>query len=147
MLFLEIIGVGDAGDFETATGISGAILKAARSMFYNINELIYQIMINLYQLFEYLCNARLLDSDELSTIATRVGVILGVVMLFRVIFNFIQLLLDPDKSNDKEIGTVAIIKKCLIVIVMLGMSTYFFDALFYIQRFIIKEQIIYNLIY
>ena len=147
MFFLDIGGFSEGAKIATEhDGIGGVIRQAIRPLVYNINELIYSMMMNLYQLFEYLCNARLLDSDVLSGIASRAGVTLGIVMLFRVMFNFIQLVLDPDKSNDKEIGSTAIIKKCLLVIIMLGVSSYFFDALLYVQRLVINEKIIYKLV-
>lgn len=145
MWFL-LAGFGEGGKIASAEGIGGAIKQATRTIFYGVNELIYKVIINLYQLFELLCNARLLDSEQLSILATRVGYILGIIMVFKVIFNFIQIVLEPDKSNDKENGATAIIKKSLIVIVMLGVSTYVFDGLYYVQRFVIQEQVLYKLI-
>jgi len=126
--------------------IGEAISQGIRWLFYTINTLIYRLIIVLYQLFEYLCNARLLDSEIIGQLSKRVGVVLGIVMLFMVLFSFIQMLLDPDKTNDKEMGMGAIVKKCLLVIVMLGTSTFFFDALYTVQRFVIGEKILYKLI-
>lgn len=127
-------------------GVWGAVTKAARSLFYMLNELIYKTITDLYTLFEYLCNARLLDSETLQKLATKVGLILGMIMLFNVIFNFIRILLEPDKMNDKEMGAIAIVKKCLLVIVMLGVSSFFFDTLYRIQQYVIHEKVIYKLI-
>lgn len=134
------------GDLTSADGAKAAAIKVARSLFYLINSLIYEIITNLYTLFEYICNARLLQSEQFQSISEKIGLILGMIMLFRVIFNFIQILLDPDKINDKEIGAVSIIKKFLIVIVMLGCSSFFFNTMFHIQKFILNEKVIYKLI-
>lgn len=134
------------GDLKSADGAKAAAIKVGRSLFYLINSLIYEVITNLYTLFEYICNARLLKSEELQSISEKIGLILGMIMLFRVIFNFIQILLDPDKINDKEIGAVSIVKKFLIVIVMLGCSSFFFDTMYHIQKFVLNEKVIYKLI-
>lgn len=142
IFFLKDIG----GDLSSAEGVRGAITKAARSLFYTLNELVYKTIKDLYTLFEYICNSRLLDNETFQALASKVGMVLGIVMLFNVIFNFIQILLDPDRMDNKETGAVAIVKKCILVIVMLGVSNYFFETLFYIQKFIIDEKVIYKII-
>lgn len=146
MLWFLVGSMGEAASLDSAPAVSGAIEKSARSLFYNINTQIYRCLSFLYQLFEGLCNARFLDETTFSTIATKAGMVLGVVMLFRVIFNFIQILLDPNKMDDKEAGAFAIVKKCLLVIVMLGVSNFFFESLYYVQKFVIHEKVIYKLL-
>ena len=76
-----------------ADGIMGTILMSARSLFYWISELIYKFVIILYQLFEDIATARLLDNELLTAVIRRVGVVLGIIMLLVVMFDFIQLLL------------------------------------------------------
>lgn len=145
MWFLAGMGETELG-VDNATNVWGIILRALRSVFYEINSLIYKLMIYLYQLFETICNARFLDNDTFNQLATRVGMILGVIMLFSVMFSFIQMLIDPNRLEDKDKGAIAIIKKCLLVVVMLGMSSFFFDSLYYIQKYVIQQKIIYRLL-
>ena len=122
--------------------ITNGIYDFVNGLIYKISSLIYQLIIWLYDIFMKLCNSRVLDSEVLELIASRIGVILGIIMLFMVIFSVIQMILEPDKLTDKEKGVGNIVKKVLIVIVMLGMSTSAFSLLYGVQRTIIESNII-----
>ena len=98
-----------------------------RSLIYFLDSIVYGFIIDLYNIFRWICGARIVDNSILNELATRVGFILGLVMFFYISFDFIQILLDPDKLTDKDKGPLNIIKKFLIVIVLLGTSRYIFD--------------------
>lgn len=139
MFFLDV-------KLNHAEGFMGTILKSARSLFYWISELIYKFVIVLYQLFEDIATARLLDNELLTAVIRRVGVVLGIIMLLVVIFDFIQLLLEPDKMLDKEKGMFSVIKRILIVLVALGISTFVFEFMFQFQNYVIENKILYKVI-
>lgn len=120
----------------------GAILKGIKSLMFSLDTKIYKLIIDLYNMFINLCNVRLLSNTVLQELSQRIGYVLGIVMLFYVVFSFIQMLLNPDNLNDKEKGAVSIIKKTIIVIVMLGSSSFVFDALYTVQKSIINSNII-----
>ena len=145
IFFSEIVDVGGK-TLETAEGVWGTILKSLRSAFFGVNELIYKMCALFYNIFDKLCGARLLENEEIIKIATKIGFILGIVMVLKVIFDFVQLLLEPDNMNDKQKGVGAIIKKLLFVIVMLGTINFMFNSLYYLQNVIIKNKIIYKVL-
>ena len=126
--------------------LQGAIMGAVRALTLSVNSIVYKLLIDLYTLFEALCSARILDEEVLENLATRIGYILGVVMLFFVIVSFIRMLLDPDTINDKNKGAFNVIKKVLLVIVMLGVSNYTFTLLFSIQKTVVKSHVISKLL-
>lgn len=128
------------------SGIMGTITTALRTLFYWINTFIYGLIINLYEFFDMMCEARLLDNVAMNEISQRVGLILGLVMFFVIIFSFIKMLIDPDKVTDKEMGAGSIIKKVIIVIVMLGASNFVFQSLYKIQTVIVDGNVISKLI-
>lgn len=130
----------------TSTGIMGAIMNGLRTIFFWLVTIIYNLIANVYYLFEKLCNARLLSNEVLGEISKRVGLILGLIMFFYVVFSFIQMLIDPEKIENKESGALTIVKKVIIVIVLLGTSSACFELLYGVQRKIIDSQIIPNLI-
>ena len=68
----------------------------------------------------------------LKEISNRMGIVLGIVMFFYIIFSLIQMLINPDKVNDKEKGAINIVKKVIIVIVLLAVHTSCFEILFQI---------------
>ncbi len=114
-----------------------------RSVFYPICALIYKMIYYFYNVFEVLCNGQLLNSEQLSKLFGRVSLLLGMIMLFRVAFSFIQALIDPDTGlSDKEKGIPNVIKKVVIVIIMFGVSGYVFELTADIQALIIKDNVI-----
>ena len=62
-------------------------IKVFRNLFYWISTLIYQLIKPLYEIFERLSKARILDSEILKTISSRIGLLLGIVMFFIVTFS------------------------------------------------------------
>ena len=132
-----------AGIFKSVgSGLLGALLSGLRLLFYFFAEYIYKAMVLLYDVFNVLCSTRLLDNDILDVLSARVGIVLGLFMLFYVIFSFIKMLIDPDQITDKSKGAVGIVKKILIVIVMLGVSSFCFRSLFSLQAAIVENHVV-----
>lgn len=123
-------------------GVVGAVIKGLRSIFYDIISMLYKFIINLYWLFNTLCTGRLLDSEVMQELSKRIGLILGIIMFFYVTLSFIKMLIDPDVISDKTKGAGAIIKKGILVIVMLGVSSFVFDTLYMVQRVVIQSNVI-----
>ena len=130
-----------AGIFDFIGGLSkylnplewiSLFLMGIRSILFFLDQAIYEFIITLYNIFRLLCSARIGSEGIVGELATRIGLILGLVMFFYVTFDFIQILIDPDKINDKEKGPLNIIKKFIIVIVLLGTSSFIFN---YLHRF------------
>lgn len=138
----------EAGDFFSDPlgyvfdSIGDIISDGIRTLIYTLSTEIYKLIIWLYDIFLKLCNSRLLDSTVLKIITEKVGLILGIVMLFMVTFSAIQMLLEPEKLTDKEKGIGNIVKKVILVIVMLGISKSAFTALYKIQTIVINSNII-----
>ena len=131
---------------DASQGVMGIIVKGIRTLLYDITVVVYKLIANVYNLFYRLCNARLLDNEVLELISDRIGLILGLVMFFYVIFSMIQMLVDPEKINNKDSGAMSIVKKVIIVIVMLGVSNSAFSMLFGVQKLIIDSNVISKLI-
>ena len=131
---------------SVSNGLPGTISKGIRTLFFSLDELIYGLIINLYELFETLCTARLLNNEIMNQIADRVGLILGLIMFFYITFEFVKMMIDPDSLEDKQKGAAALIKRTLMVIVMLGVSTFAFNSLYTVQRTVIKSNVISKLI-
>ena len=122
--------------------VEGLIVRGIRELFFLIDTLIYDLIIKLYNVFHTLCTVRLLDGSLMDDIASRVGMLLGLIMIFYVTLSFIKMLVDPDSISNKDTGAAAIIKKILIVIVMLGVSRFAFETLFMIQKTVISSNAI-----
>lgn len=125
-------------DADTANIIKDAM----RGLSYFLCEFIYELIVWMYKVFDRLCNSRILDSAALETIAERVGILLGLIMLFMVVFSVIQMVLEPDKLTDKEKGIGNILKKIILVMVMLGVSSSVFSLMYGIQKKVIASNVI-----
>ncbi len=113
--------------------IQSAVMDAVRTFLYSLCTYIYGIIIFCYDLFERVSTAQILDNETVNTIISRVGLILGIFMLFRLTISFIQMLIDPDTISDKEKGAASMIKKSIIVIVLLGSISFIFKEAYHIQ--------------
>ena len=118
------------------------LMTLVRTLFYNLCSLIYWGLRGFCNVFFALCNGQLLDTETLNSLFGRVGLLLGVIMMFRVAFSFIQVLINPDAFSDNEKGIPNIIKKSIIVIIMFGMSSYAFSFLRTLQGEIIESNVI-----
>lgn len=131
--------------------IAIAIGHAFRWLFGLLSTMIYDLIIVLYDLFEYLARAEILNSSFVQNIYTKVGFLLGLFMLFKLIFSLIQALIEPEKLNDKKGGYVKVLTRCVIAIVLLGITPTIFREAFKIQNLLIgsgsnSDNILYKLI-
>ena len=94
-----------------------------------------------------MCSGKLLDNKALNSLFSRVGLILGLVMFMMVAFSFVKVLIDPDSFNDKQKGIPSIIKRVIMVIVMLGISSYVFSLLTNIQATILNNNVISKIVF
>lgn len=131
---------------DVNVSIVGGVIKALRAVFYSIATMIYKLIIDLYNLFEIMCQGRLLNSDTLIELSNRIGLILGLIMFFMVTLSFIKSLIEPDNLTDKTKGAISIVKKCILVIVMLGTSSFIFNTLYSFQKSVINNHIISKLL-
>jgi len=122
--------------------VSGTILAGIRTLCFSLCSFIYQAIIFVYNIFDKLCSGRFLSNEILQAFAERIGVILGLVMAFIVIFSLIKMVLDPEKVSDKEMGAAALVKRIIFAIVMLGVSTYVFNLLYTVQKVVIESNAI-----
>ena len=107
-------------------------------------KVIYPLIIDLWDLFYALSKTRLFDTDSgiVSVIYSRVGLLLGIIMLFRVIFSLIQMLVNPDVMTDKQKGASSLIQKVIVVVLALALIPTAFDKAFELQEVIIEENVI-----
>lgn len=130
--------------------IGDAIEQSLRSLMGGIIVKIYELIEYMYLLFNYLAKAEILDNSFIAGIYQKVGMILGLFMIFKLTFSLIQSLINPDKLTDKKTGFSQIIMRCVISIVLLGITPSLFREAFKVQNFIVgssnKNNVIYKLV-
>ena len=139
MYFLGILQ--DVGD---------AIYQGIRTLLGYLMAVIYTLIEFFYEVFEIVSRAEILRNEFVQDIYYRVGLILGLFMIFKLTFSLIQSLIDPDKINDKKNGVLNIVKRSIISIILLGSTPYIFSEAMAIQKLVIgtdaSDNILYKLI-
>lgn len=102
--------------------IGDAISGSVRRTFISIDKAIYEFAGKIYELFFDMTKLNFLTGDIYSTIFKRVFLILGIFMLFKLIFSMIGYLVSPDSLNDKEKGANKLIGRvisCVLLLIVL----------------------------
>lgn len=105
-------------------------------------EIIYSIIANLYNLFMNLTKINLLDNDTMSNIYQRITLILSIVMVFYVTFQFVKYVVQPDAMTDKEKGVGNIVFKMVAVVLLIAYVPIIFGAAMKVQNVIIEQNVI-----
>jgi len=61
------------------------------------------------------------DKNVIGELSTRVYIIVGILMLFKITISCLQYLINPDKSDDKENGFGAIAKRAIFAVALLAL--------------------------
>lgn len=126
--------------------ITFTINGAWRSLVLSLCETVYKLIIFCFNVFDKIGTAKLLDSETVNILYEKVGLILGIYMIFRLTFVAIQYVVDPDAMTDKNKGASKLLTKAIIVIVLLGITPFIFDMAYKLQSMIATENIIGKLI-
>ena len=133
------------------SNIGFSIKQALRTFSCKIACVLYDFIVDLYNVFMYTARAEVLSSDFVQGIYNKIGMILGLFMVFKLSFSLIQSLVDPNKFTDEKSGFAGIIKRSVIAIVLLGITPSLFRAAFDFQNLIVgtannTDNIIYKII-
>lgn len=131
--------------------VAFSIKQALRTFSCTIAAVIYNFIVDLYNVFMYTARAEILESSFIQGIYSKVGMILGIFMVFKLSFSLIQSLVDPSKFTDEKKGFGGIIKRSVISIVLLGITPSIFNMAFDLQNLVVgsannTDNIIYKLI-
>ena len=131
--------------------VAFSIKQALRTFSCTVAAVIYNFIVDLYNVFMYTARAEILESSFIQGIYNKVGMILGIFMVFKLSFSLIQSLVDPSKFTDEKKGFGGIIKRSVISIVLLGITPSIFNIAFDLQNLVVgsannTDNIIYKLI-
>lgn len=121
-------------------------LNGLRTLLASIMATIYEMIGKMYGLFLDLATVDLLSSDVINGIYTRVGLLLGLFMLFKLLFSFLQMMVSPDLITDKQRGIGNIVLRVIVVVVLLGSTPAIFQAALKFQNLLLNNSVIEKLI-
>ena len=105
-------------------------------------QTIYPLIAYAYKLFYNIGTLRIIENEDIQPIYERFTLILGLVMLFFMIFQLIQYIMEPDNFSDKEKGFGKVMYRMVISVVLIAMVPTLFDFAFKIQEDIIGNNLI-----
>ena len=123
--------------------VTTAIVNAIRSLMITFCSLIYRLIVFCFDVFEKIGAANdILSTDIIVNITNKISLILGLFMIFRLTFAFIQYLINPDTMTDKNKGAGNLVTKMIVMVVLLGSTPYMFKLAFSLQNAINEDKII-----
>lgn len=129
---MNILGILDVGVITGALRAIGAFLC----------NWIYDLIAMIYQLFMTVSRLNILSSEEIGPIYQRVTMILTIVMVFYITFEFVKFVVEPDGITDKNKGVGNIVTRMIIVVVLIAFVPRIFSLAYELQNKIIENQVI-----
>ena len=122
------------------------VAKIFRTLFLLIDAIIYGAVNLVYRLFIMIAETGVFTPESIREFGSRIYVLLGVFMLFKVSFSLITYILNPDEMTDKNKGMGKLLQNFFIVLVGIVAVPYVFQAAYSLQSIILKENVIGSII-
>ena len=124
----------------------GAARKAIRTLGAILCDIIYWIIARMYELFITVARLNILSSDQIAPIYQRITMMLTIVMVFYITFEFVKYTIEPDTFSDKDKGAGNILKRVVIVVVLIAFIPQIFSLAYTLQNRIIETNLISKII-
>ena len=122
------------------------VFKLFSGLFRLIDTVVYWAVNVLYQLFIMISEAGIFTPENIRTFGSRIYVLLGVFMLFKVSFSFINYILNPDTFSDKSKGVNQLLMNFFVVLIGIVAVPYIFQAAYSLQAIVLRDNVIGSLV-
>lgn len=123
--------------------VVGKLLKQIlRFIFTWIDAIISKVITEVYNLLLNLSELVLYSDNIVKVIGRRIGLVLGIFMLFRLAISLVDYLISPDKVKDNAKGGGKLVTNVIISLVLLVTVNIIFEQAYRIQVTLVKSQII-----
>jgi len=102
---------------------------------------IYSLIAWLYELFMNISRVEILKDGDVEAIYTRITMILAIIMVFYVTFEFVKFVVQPEGLTDKEKGAPKIVTKMIIVVLLIAFVPKIFSIAYDVQNKIFDNQV------
>lgn len=119
------------------SGIGEAISNGFRYIMMSIDNVVFYFIEVVYQLIMDLANVKIFTQTTINTFTKRIYVILGLVMVFKMMISFVQILINPDTMKDKEKGLGSVLKRVVISLILIVLVPSIFRTAREIQGYIL----------
>ena len=121
--------------------------KAGRWLAAIFCQAIYPVITWLFDLFMTVAKVNILSVEDVQPIYQRITIILTIVMVFYVTFQFVKFVVQPDGITDKEKGVGNIVYKLIAVVVLIAFVPKIFDLAYTVQGKILDTEVISKIVF
>ena len=112
-----------------------------------IDSVIYGLINSSFKIFMALAGARLLSSDVYTSIANKIYIIIGVVMLFVLAYAIIRAIIDPDQMSKGDLSAPKIIKNVVVAVIGLAIAPVLFNMMYQAQSLFLEHDVLVKLFF
>ena len=112
-----------------------------------IDSVIYGLINSSFKIFMALAGARLLSSDVYTSIANKIYIIIGVVMLFVLAYAIIRAIIDPDQMAKGDLSAPKIIKNVVVAVIGLAIAPVLFNMMYQAQSLFLEHDVLVKLFF
>lgn len=100
---------------------------------------LFKLVSALFSLIMEIVDAKIFTSLNIDELITKVYIIVGVLMLFKLVISAIQYLINPDTFDDKEKGLFGILQRMAISVALLALFPVVFDYAMKMQSVVVAQ--------
>lgn len=108
------------------------------TLFSWIDSIVYGLAASLFRIIFDLADMHFFSDAQIQEVTTRVYIVVGVLMLFKLVISAVQYLVNPDSFDDKEKGLGGLLKKTAVSMALIAIVPTIFQFLMAVQGPIIK---------
>ena len=108
------------------------------TLFSWIDSIVYGLAASLFRIIFDLADMHFFSDAQIQEVTTRIYIVVGVLMLFKLVISAVQYLVNPDSFDDKEKGLGGLLKKTAISMALIAIVPTIFQFLMAVQGPIIK---------
>lgn len=117
-----------------------------RELFFVFDKIVYNLIDLVYQLFMSIAETGIFRAEDIRSFAERIYFFLGLIMVFKVSISIIQFIANPDSAKDGKVGAPKLLKNLVVILVGIILIPYVFEAAYSLQRLVLRDNVIGNLI-
>ncbi len=106
-----------------------------------LDSIVYSLISSAYKIFMAIASARLLSSDVYYEIASRIYIVIGVLMLFVLSYAILKAIVDPDQATKGDLGP-SMVKRVIIAVVGLAITPVLFNLLYQAQGLFLEQDVL-----
>lgn len=122
------------------------VIKLFKHFFFTLDSVLFNFIPTIYDLLISISRTTIFSQAQIHEFASRIQMLLGIFMLFKVSFSLIMYVVNPDDFSDKSKGIGKLAQNTVISLIMLAVVPYIFNMAFKLQVMVLEDNTLARLI-